>query len=39
MIELILKCDVDGRMEMNIYRRKISHEKTRQLQLDFKTVM
>ena len=31
MIELILKCDFDGRVEMNIYRRKIPHEKTERL--------
>jgi len=31
MIELIFKCDVDGKMEMNIYRKKIPHEKTGRL--------
>jgi len=39
MTELIFKCGSDGRMQMNIYRGKIPHEKTGRLQLDFKTVM
>jgi len=39
MFELIFKSDGSGGMEMEIYSRKIPHEKTGRLPLDLSTIV